>query len=278
MKITLLTRLNSYSLGKKIPGKKRRLIFEIEDSLITKTLYVLDEILDRAHDGLENEFNDEIEFPLIPDSLPPKYKNPDSDIIRGHWILEWQDTELKNVFLERSKIIAALNDIGVVDIRNNLEAPFSAPFIVGENKYKLFLPNYKALTDLSNKMFKELNTYRVLFKNRQVSVEHLGTIYPLKRVKFESSNEAFFSYVYKHPGKSLKKDIEQKLNRRFRDISKVINDIGFTGELRKAFFPHISDRQAAFFRKTITGEIMREEGISRDLLHKQLVQKVKTEK
>lgn len=82
---------------------------------------------------------------------------------------------------------------------------------------------------------------------------------------FESENERFFSYVYSNPNKPLTiEEIKEfgfgkdsKLKKR---ISDIVRDLGFNGNLRKIFFPVVSQDKVMF-----TNPITKKQVIEDDL-------------
>lgn len=95
--------------------------------------------------------------------------------------------------------------------------------------------------------------------------------YLIKKPNFDSENGLVFDYLYRNPDKDVtKKELEENLkitiNKR---LSKIITDLGFTGEIRKAFFTKSSDKSIIRFRKSLKpNEIAGK--INRKLLVKEL--------
>jgi hypothetical protein len=82
---------------------------EIADELLDKVIAVIDEILDRTRDDLENRSWKKLDFPLVPFPFLDKYRDPDRYGIDDYWIGVWLNTDLQGVISERAKIINFLN-------------------------------------------------------------------------------------------------------------------------------------------------------------------------
>lgn len=85
----------------------------------------------------------------------------------------------------------------------------------------------------------------------------------LSKVNFNSENDNIFGYIYKNPNKKinieeLKKPAGGKLT---KDLHKIVENLGFKGELKKAFF-NIS-KNDIFFRNPLTQKDLDDLGISR---------------
>lgn len=78
--------------------------------------------------------------------------------------------------------------------------------------------------------------YRVSYsdKSREILVNNLL----LAKPDFGSENEMVFGYIYQHPNERLNKtQIEQQLNISIgKSFHKIVENLGFKGDLRKAFF------------------------------------------
>ncbi|MDD5432501.1 MAG: hypothetical protein PHO70_05900 [Candidatus Omnitrophica bacterium] len=72
------------------------------------------------------------------------------------------------------------------------------------------------------------------------------------KVQFNGENEAVFSYLFKHPNKRITKaEFKEKAGYSVgKPLHKIVENLGFTGNLRKAFF-NVSE-QAILFRNPLT--------------------------
>lgn len=72
------------------------------------------------------------------------------------------------------------------------------------------------------------------------------------KVQFNGENETVFSYLFKHPNKRITKaEFKEKAGYSVgKPLHKIVDNLGFTGNLRKAFF--IVSEQAILFRNPLT--------------------------
>jgi len=92
---------------------------EIADELLDKVIAVIDEILDRTRDDLENRSWKKLDFPLVPFPFLDKYRDPDRYGIDDYWIGVWLNTDLQGVISERAKIIDFLNQAETLWVEHN---------------------------------------------------------------------------------------------------------------------------------------------------------------
>ena len=78
---------------------------------------------------------------------------------------------------------------------------------------------------------------------------------------FDGENEAVFQYLLKNPDKKIKKnDLQSALKRPLKkDFDKILENLGFIGDLRKAFFDYRKD--AILLRNPLTKSTVDEIGI-----------------
>ncbi|MCX6761119.1 MAG: hypothetical protein NTZ84_03405 [Candidatus Nealsonbacteria bacterium] len=95
--------------------------------------------------------------------------------------------------------------------------------------------------------------------------------YLLSKPHFNSENEIFFQYVYTHPNKKItrKEVADENKTEIKKSFQQIITDLGFTGYLRKMFFPNISI-SATEFRQQITKSDLSELGIDNEKLESEL--------
>jgi hypothetical protein len=85
----------------------------------------------------------------------------------------------------------------------------------------------------------------------------------LSKPDFDSENERVFSYLYEHPNNKITVvEIERETgNPLTKDFDKIIENLGFKGDLRKAFF-NVS-KNTILFRNHITKHELEQMGITR---------------
>lgn len=95
-------------------------------------------------------------------------------------------------------------------------------------------------------------------KSREIRINNLL----LSKPDFDSKNEIVFTYLYNNPNKRIdKKEIEKEtkepINKRLHNI---INELGFSGELKKAFFS--ISKTSIEFRNPIKRKDLQDLGIN----------------
>lgn len=79
----------------------------------------------------------------------------------------------------------------------------------------------------------------------------LNDLIVLSKPNLSSENAEVFTYLIENPNKTIpKKEIEERIRRSIgKDLHKIVENLGFAGDLRKAFFSVSKD--AIFFRNPI---------------------------
>ncbi len=114
----------------------------------------------------------------------------------------------------------------------------------------------------------ETKKYVIELKDRGVWVNE----FLLSRPHATGKNMGFFEYVFEHPDKLISRDSLPKFVQQdvaARSFSKVLNDLGFKGEILKVFFPERGKSQLRF-RKEVTLSQLAKSGINTDLLLQEL--------
>ncbi len=113
------------------------------------------------------------------------------------------------------------------------------------------------------------DAFSVSVKDREIWVN--GSL--LSKPYAVSGNKEFFDYVYENADKSLTRDAmpdyAKEAVRGGKGFSKVLNELGFKGEILKAFFPE-RGKSALLFRKSILTEQLAKDGINIELLLQEL--------
>lgn len=106
---------------------------------------------------------------------------------------------------------------------------------------------------------KSSSTYEVQYSNKTRKILINGFL--LKQPRSFGDNEAIFSYLYENPNqdKSVKDITEGTGLDSIKSLNKFVENIGFTGELRKVFFK--VSKGTIRFNNPITEEDLRELGI-----------------
>ncbi|MDD5237344.1 MAG: hypothetical protein PHU96_00070 [Candidatus Omnitrophica bacterium] len=90
-------------------------------------------------------------------------------------------------------------------------------------------------------------------------------------VQFDGENETVFKYLFKHPNKKITKaEFKEKAGYSIgKPLHKIVDNLGFTGNLRKAFF-HVSEK-AILFRNPLTKKELEKLNIPQLKLQKKAV-------
>ena len=116
---------------------------------------------------------------------------------------------------------------------------------------------------------KLLNKYEVGVKDREIWINNK---YLISKPHSIGSNMEFFLYLLENQNVKIKKiDLSENIKNEIKSkrITKIINALGFTGEILKAFFPK-RGKGGLLFRQTVSREELQEMGIKEDLFLKEL--------
>ena len=109
----------------------------------------------------------------------------------------------------------------------------------------------------------------------------LNNEYVFSNPRYMGENHKFSEYVFSHQNKDLsRKNMEDELGIKFqKTFHQIINDLGFTGELRRIFFPSVS-KDGVLFRDSVSKEELERMEIDQKKLMKDIqgLKKIKTGK
>lgn len=95
-------------------------------------------------------------------------------------------------------------------------------------------------------------------KSREVLLNKLLLI---SKPDFNSENDLFFSFLYENPNKTFKiSEIEAKIGTLTKDIHKILENLGFTGDIRKVFIN--ASKTSICFSNPITRSDLEKLGIN----------------
>lgn len=104
-----------------------------------------------------------------------------------------------------------------------------------------------------NKMMpKELNNYiyAVNYKNKKVILKDARHCKEciLSKPQFNEPNDLFMSYIVDNPDKKIRKeDIEKSIGRKIpTEFHQLLSNLGFKGEMKRIFFPGVSNNSICF--------------------------------
>lgn len=89
----------------------------------------------------------------------------------------------------------------------------------------------------------------------------LNKLLLISKPDFNSENDLFFSFLYENPNKTFKvSEIEAKIGTLTKDIHKILENLGFTGDIRKVFIN--ASRTSVCFSNPITRSDLEKLGIN----------------
>ncbi len=127
------------------------------------------------------------------------------------------------------------------------------------DQFKQGLPNHREPVKTKSH-YKEKILYEVTFNAMRGEILLNGKT-RLSKPNLGSENEAVIQYLIANPNKKItKKDIESKMETKIgKDFHKIVENLGFTGNLRKTFFK--TSASHIIFRNPITENAFKELGI-----------------
>jgi len=171
---------------------------------------------------------------------------------------------------ERKAILPKLVSLGAIkDLREGKEGAWQFwGFHIGnryfdvfsehEEEYKKIVKDYEQAKQMKKIKIKN-PVYEVKYseKTREILINN----FLIAKPDFFRENEVVFTYIYKHPNERLSKDRIEKENgiKLTKTLPKILENLGFTGETRKAFFDVSS--KGALFRNPVTRKDLDELGI-----------------
>jgi len=225
----------------------------------------------RKIDVYLNDFDYQVDVPLNPAYWSSKY--PDLDLGKYEWFNFWSGKDVKQ---NRKILIYLLADNSLLTIN-----------CFDNDYYKVTItpyPQFEGLRQIQNsilslledsgislytlgkdsdirspfpKYFVEKGLMRVGYNVYVINYTFgseilLNNKLHISKLNYGSPNDLFFEYIFQHPKKKIiKEQLESVLGVLDRPISKLVYDIGFSGELKKLFFPKVSNN-AVYFNNPVT--------------------------
>lgn len=164
----------------------------------------------------------------------------------------------------KDKLILRLNDEKSVDLLYQIEQFISVKKIERSKENQ----GNSHITEIKNDTATETSDEKMYWINLKKRHIIINDRYLLKKMQFYRNNEICFDYIFKRPKEditrsAIKNDIQQEI-----DPNKFVNNLGFTGELRKCFFD-ISKNTLRFINP-LTRNDLEERGINIDKLDEQI--------
>lgn len=176
--------------------------------------------------------------------------------------------EIEEVASQRSDIVSKLvfhNALYDLQTKSGIDEcmyfklgpSYTDTFKMYENQYKRASKDH---IDAMNIIKKETNdpVYRISYSSitRNIVVNN----FLLKRPDFDSENERFFTYVFSNPNKLITvKELNENYIELKKTTHKIIENLGFTGDLKKIFFD--VSKTSVKFRNPVTQAVLDDLGI-----------------
>ena len=236
-----------------------------------------------------NDFDYQVDIPLDPTYWSKKY--PELDLKKYDWFNYWDGGSVKQ---NRKDLVDLLADNKLITVKNFDDAFYKVsitPYpqfeglrqiqnrissLISEAGFSLFVVNK------NNETVSPLPTYFIekglikvgynvyTLKYTFGSEILLNNKFSIAKLNFSSPNDLFFEYISQHPKKKITREqLESVLGLLDRPISKLVYDIGFSGELKKLFFPKVSNN-AVYFNNPVTQDDLLKVEIDEKLLLEQL--------
>lgn len=202
-----------------------------------------------------------------------RYKGDADSTIEFYWdelaadLLSVEDFERAFQWFCDRGIIAA-HDVGYksnehATATGSMSARSSTPTSTHARKhYRVRIDRKKLAAVFEGKYFVNINdkTHEILINNR----------FRIGKPHFNSPNHQFIEYVLARPNSTITREevLAAKLDTT-QQFKGMIDDLGFDGELKKVFFPQISNK-AIEFRNHLTDEDIKRFGIDEKALEKRL--------
>jgi hypothetical protein len=243
----------------------------------------------RKIDVYLNDFDYQADIPLNPTYWSKKY--PELDLKKYDWFNFWSGDSVKQ---NRKSLVDLLADNKLITIKQFdkevyevlinpypqfeglrqiqgsiltlLDEAGVSLYILGKDgEIHSPLPSYfleKGLIKVGYNVYTLNYTFgsEILLNNRL----------SIAKLNYGSPNDLFFEYISQHPKKKITREqLENILGVLDRPISKLVYDIGFSGELKKLFFPKVSNN-AVYFNNPVTQDDLLTAKIDEELLLEQL--------
>ena len=236
-----------------------------------------------------NEFDYQVDVPLNPTYWSKKY--PELDLKKYDWYSFWSVDGVKQ---NRKALVDLLADNKLITIKKF----DSDMYKVSINPY----PQFEGLRQIQNSIssliseaglslfsvtkdqeivsplpsyFLEKGLIKVGYNVYTLSYTFIGEIllndrYVISKLNYSSPNGSFFEYISQHPKKKITREqLENILGVLDRPISKLVYDMGFSGELKKLFFPKVSNN-AVYSNNPVTQDDLLTAKVDEELLLEQL--------
>jgi len=233
----------------------------------------------KRRSNFSTEFFDNVRYKVVMDLNPLEFwkkEIPNFDIDKFNWFNYWRTIPEQKMLDDRKVLIELLHDNGLIFVKENFKHMYEINF--------LSYPQFEALSLVQESILEVMDHANVdLYSNivsggiRGPSLSYfvqkglakvgfnlywvdftfggevvLNDKHLISKLNYNSVNDRFFEYVSQYPKKEIKRsELESVIGKIEKPISKIVYDIGFSGELKKLFFPKVSNN-AVYFNSPVT--------------------------
>lgn len=137
-----------------------------------------------------------------------------------------------------------------------------------DGEIKIILTNLDKLNDYRKRIEEINNTvahYLEFKKNREIILDGKKK---LSKPDFDSENDNFFNFIYNNPNKKINiPEIEASIGALRKRPINILADLGFTGDIKKMFFPAVSNKAIEFINP-ITEKYLKDNRLKKLKLNK----------
>jgi len=175
--------------------------------------------------------------------------------------------EIRKNILEKLSSLGAINNLNKVKVNHKHGSSLYWSFSIGD-KYQSVLDNYQRQYKENAKEYEQ--TREIQIENPVYEIAYTGLreillnkIFQIAKPDFDSENDLVFDFLYKHPNKKYTlKEIEEGIgNKLGKTLHKIVENLGFKGDLRKIFID-VSGTSICF-KNPITKDDLEKIGITR---------------
>ena len=243
----------------------------------------------RKVDVYLNDFDYQVDVPLSSTYWSKRY--PNLDLKKYDWFNFWSGNQAKQNRKILVDILADNNLLTITGFDREVYKVSITPYpqfeglrqiqnsissLMDDSGFSLFSVDKSGeIVSLLSTYFLEKGLIKVGYNVYTLNYTFGGEIllnntFLISKLNYSSPNGLFFEYIFQHPRKKVSREqLEGVVGVLDRPISKLVYDIGFSGELKKLFFPKVSNN-AVYFNNPVTQDDLLTAKIDEKLLLEQL--------
>jgi hypothetical protein len=169
----------------------------------------------------------------------------------------------QKIILEKLQSLGAITKLHKVKVGTltgwsfELDQNYQKVFREYQNQYEKSAKAYKQSKRMEESRTKDL-MYEVTYSEKTREIFINGFL--IAKPDFDSENERVFTYLYKHPNQKISlKQLEENTGKLTKTLHKVVENLGFTKDLKRAFFD--TAKTSIRFRNPVTKKDLEDIGI-----------------